>query len=143
MGGMVALEIAKQVPVSAVLLIGSAREPGEIRPLLRQLAPYVGLAPIPLAQVLAGKSGGEVGKMFEAVPADFIRHSCVALARWEGVGELACPVHRLHGECDWVIPCPKSGATVVKGAGHLVGMTEAQVCAEWVQDCLCRANGPK
>lgn len=142
MGGMVALEIAKQVPVSAVLLIGSAREPGEIQPFLRLLAPYAGLAPLPLAQLLAGKSGGEAGRMFEAVPAGFIRRSCEALAQWQGVGELSCPVHRLHGECDWVIPCPKSGATVVKGAGHLVGMSEAQVCAAWVAGVQKGRDGP-
>jgi len=126
LGGMVALELAATVGARAAVLIGSAVSSEEVRPLLRSLAPLSSLTPIRLAQVLAGKSSGDVGRMFSTADPSFIRSMCRALVQWEGPSIET--VVRIHGSRDRVIPCPASDAHVVEGAGHLVAVTHPEEC---------------
>ena len=53
LGGMIALEIAKQRKLSAVVLLGSATNHGEVQGLLSLLSPLAGLTPLSLIQILA------------------------------------------------------------------------------------------
>lgn len=131
LGGLVALEIAARLPVSSVVLLGSARGPEELPRLRSTFDALVDLAPLELVQRLGGWSGGPLGEQLRATPVEFLRRSIRALATWEGVGALPCPVHRLHGERDLLIPCP-DGVTYVSGAGHVIAWTHAEQCCEWL-----------
>jgi len=140
LGGMVAVEVARLVPVSSVVLIGSAMTRAEIHPLLTMAAPLVTLTPLRLAQILAGKSvEGPVGDAFARADPRFVRAMCRALAHWDGAGasSLPCPVYRIHGEHDLVIPCPGDSVQIVPGAGHLIALTHPKECVEF----LLRARG--
>ncbi len=132
LGGMVALEVAKRVPVSSVILFGSARGPEELPRLRATFAPLIDLAPLGLVQKLGGWSSGPLGEQLRATPVDFLRRAIRALARWEGVGELSCPVHQLHGETDLLIPRPE-GVPFIPGAGHVIAFTHAEACCEWLR----------
>ncbi|QDU85279.1 Alpha/beta hydrolase family protein [Planctomycetes bacterium Pla163] len=128
LGGMVALEIGALVGARAVALIGSARQASEVQPFLRLIAPLATVAPIGLAQLLAGKSGGDVAALAAGADPGFVRAMCRAVADWPGVN-FAGPVVRVHGARDLVIPCPDD-AVAIAGAGHLVGWTHAEACVE-------------
>ncbi len=136
LGGMVALEIARQIPVRAVVLIGSAAEGHEINSFLRLVAPLASLTPIRFGQILAGISADpRIGESFSRADSAFIRSMCRALASWPGgiAPGAAYSVLRIHGARDLVIPCPRrDAARVVPGAGHLVAITHPAECVEWI-----------
>ena len=108
----------------------SATTPSEINGLLLKLAPLASVTPIALTQILAGKSSGRIGRMYQSVPSTFIRESCIALPKWSGPTILPPQLFRIHGEKDLVIPCPQE-CHVVKGAGHLVAYTHEEECVAW------------
>ena len=138
LGGMVALEIAAQVGARAVCLVGSARSRDEINPFIRCAAPLAQLTPLGLAQILAGSSGGEIGRQFAQTDARFIRAMCEAVARWQAPA-FRGRVLRVHGERDHLIPCPRDAA-VIRSAGHLVAVTHATECVDALRALLWDAG---
>ncbi len=139
LGGMVACEIAKQVAVDRLFLIGSAVSPNEISGFLRMLHPLVDLTPLAFVQGLSGKLPSEIGNMFSEADPTFVRGMCRAVFTWDGYEASATPLHRIHGRHDRVIPPPASGATLLDG-GHLIAMSHAKACVEWVSDILESVN---
>jgi pimeloyl-ACP methyl ester carboxylesterase len=132
LGGMVAIEIAKQKESAVIVLLGSAICPAEIQGILTLLAPGVLITPISLVQLLVGKFNDIVTKMFTAADPNFISAMCQYLPKWPGVKELKIPLFRIHGEKDHVIPCPKTGCEVIPAAGHFVAITHAKVCVKYL-----------
>lgn len=134
LGGMVALEIGRLVQPKAVVLLGSAVNPSDVQGLLTLLSPLAAITPISLVQLLAGKQKNVVSAMFAESNTQFIRAMCTYVPHWKGYAEPATRVFRLHGAQDMIIPCPSSGATVVREAGHLVAMTHAAETAAFLRE---------
>jgi pimeloyl-ACP methyl ester carboxylesterase len=148
-GGMVALEIARQRPVRAIILIASCRHPRSIAPAVTRFA-SVGLRfPIPnaarrlapLAIPVLGPMNPDHRKllmdMAETTSMDFLRWGARAILGWAGVESVTCPTLHIHGRRDRVILCKAVRADAeVPGAGHVVNLTHAPEVNEAVRAFL-------
>ncbi|MFT3829672.1 MAG: hypothetical protein QM691_08210 [Opitutaceae bacterium] len=134
LGGIVACEIANQIQLRALALIGSARSPSEIAPLLTVLHPLASLAPLELVRFSAGKLPGELSAMFAESQPSFIRAMCHAIFDWTGLNVSSVRPLRIHGRGDHVIP-PPSDVDLLLDAGHLIAMTHADECVAFLQRC--------
>lgn len=132
LGGMVALEASKILGSEQVILIGTALRPEEIHPALRRLAALSPIFPLRPAQVLADWIPSRLTCMFSKAEAGFVRDMCRSIAQWEGCSRIPSKVHRIHGSHDWLIR-PSGSAQIVSGAGHLVAMSHAQECVDWLK----------
>jgi len=137
LGGMVACEIAKIRDICTLYLIGSAAHKEEVSKLLRLLHPLAQIAPLDWLMITAGKMPREVTQMFADAEPEFIRSMCSAIFNWEGLGGAAVDVVRIHGRHDLVIPAPSFTHLLLDG-GHLLSMTHAEACTEFVR---ARING--
>lgn len=135
LGGMVACEISKQIPLRAVFLVGSALYRSEVSCLLRSLAPLIDYVPINALQLSAGIVPSDLALMFEQAEPDFLRAMCKAITTWPGGGGTGVPVFRLHGRHDLVIPVPESVDCLLDG-GHLISLTHASACVDFVHEKL-------
>ena len=131
LGGMVACEIAKIRKLDALFLIGSATGNQEVSRFLTVLHPLADLAPFEWLQVSAGKFPGNVARMWVSAEASFMRSMCKAVFKWDGLGTARVPHFRIHGRRDIVIPPPQRVDLLLDG-GHLISMTHAQECVEFV-----------
>jgi pimeloyl-ACP methyl ester carboxylesterase len=131
MGGMVALEISKQLRLDRVVLVGSAIDVSEMNWLLTLLAPFVDSAPVAFFQKLAVRHNGLFLQMFAASDADFMKAMCKAISSWGGYPGDLTRVTRIHGEKDKVIKCPQD-CHVIKRAGHLLPITHATKCVDLI-----------
>ena len=126
LGGMVASEIAKQIKINKLILIGSSNIPDRVNYLLKSLSNFSKYAPIKLVQFLIGKTpalnGNELMKMFEEADHKFIRNMCKAIFEWRGNPVPDSKVYAIHGIHDKVIYPPKDNVTLING-GHLIAMT--------------------
>lgn len=136
LGGMVAIEIAKIVGISKVILIGSATNPKYINPLLQKLSNLTEITPLRTIQVLTGKvnqyANSELLGMFSESDSKFVKAMCGALLNWKGIGNFKCEIHQIHGEKDLVIFPPKDNVKIILGAGHLISMTHADEIANFI-----------
>ena len=135
LGGMVACEITKILKIPRLYLIGSAVQKEEISSLLAALHPLARVAPIDWIRISAGKIPMELAQMFTGVEASFVRAMCAAIFKWEGLGTTTTQVLRLHGRYDLVIPPPKSADLLIDG-GHLISVTHAEECVEFIRSDL-------
>jgi pimeloyl-ACP methyl ester carboxylesterase len=131
LGGMVACEIARLRRIHCLFLVGSATHRAEVNPWLTTLCPLIDLTPLNWMKLAADKLPGEVAAMFAASDPDFVRAMCKAIFLWSGLGETATRVFRIHGRLDRVIPPPAQVDLLLEG-GHLVAMTHAELCADFV-----------
>lgn len=131
LGGMVACEITKIRKISRLYLIGSAVRKEEISTLLAVLHPLAQLAPLDWLRISAGKIPMELAQMFTSIEPAFVRAMCTAIFKWEGLGQSATKVLRLHGKHDFVIPPPKAVDLLIDG-GHLISISNAAECTEFV-----------
>ena len=126
LGGMVAGEIANQMDVKHLVLIGSAKQKEEVSRVLALLSPLIDFAPIEFVRRAAGKVPEELAQMFHESDPVFVRNMCRAIFRWEGFSGDS-RLFRIHGVCDRIIPCP-TDADVLLDGGHLIAMTHAAAC---------------
>ena len=138
LGGMVACEISKQIPLRAVFLVGSALHRREVSRLLQSLAPLIDYVPINALRLSAGSIPADLARMFEQADADFLRAMCKAILDWPGGSGADVPFFRLHGRHDLVIPEPEAVDYLLDG-GHLISMTHAPLCVAFVQEKLATA----
>jgi pimeloyl-ACP methyl ester carboxylesterase len=136
LGGMVACEIAKIRKIRRLFLIGSAVRKEEVSRLLAVLHPLARLTPVEWLQFSAGKVPVELAQMFSTMEASFVRAMCAAVFQWNGLGSTDTPVFRIHGKSDLVIP-PPSRADLLLDGGHLISITHARECADYVGE-QCR-----
>jgi len=134
LGGIVSLEIAKQIKSMATILLGSAMKPAEVQGLLRLLSPIAEVTPVSLLQLVTGKNGNLINSMFSKSDSDFIRAMCLYLPSWSGYSGPADNIYRLHGRKDHVIPCPSIGTDVIENAGHLLVITHVQETAKFLEN---------
>jgi surfactin synthase thioesterase subunit len=132
LGGIVACEIANRIDVAGLVLVGSAKNKSEINALLRMLHPLASLTPLEFIQKAAGKVPGDLAQMFHEGQAPFIRAMCHAIFEWEGLDETRIEQpRRIHGRHDRVIPHPDGVQHWLDG-GHLIVMTHARECVEFL-----------
>jgi pimeloyl-ACP methyl ester carboxylesterase len=131
LGGMVACEITKIRKIPVMYLVGSAVRKEEISGLIAALHPLAQIAPIDWLRFSAGKVPLELAQMFSGIETSFIRAMCAAIFQWEGLGDSDTRVIRLHGSHDLVIPPPAHADLLLKG-GHLISITHARECAEFL-----------
>jgi hypothetical protein len=132
LGGMVACEITKIRKIPVLYLVASAVTKDELNPLLGALRPLIRVTPIEWIKFSAGTIPLERAQMFLSVEASFIRSMCAAVFEWEGLGVTTTRVFRIHGKGDHMIPPPKKVDLLLDG-GHLLTMTHADECAEFVR----------
>lgn len=135
LGGMVACEIANQLRLRRLILIGSATHPSEINPLLTALQPLARFAPVNALQWSVPAVPGELGAMFSRVQPDFLRASIRAVFQWPGISPSLPPPLRIHGRRDLVIPPPPAPDLLLDG-GHLIAMTHARECCDFITASL-------
>lgn len=148
MGGMVALEMARLLRPSAVVLLGSAVSGAEVRGWLRAVECLAHPLPdavinfgrllSPLGAPLFGSSGPDSRGLFldmlAGTPTSFIRWASRAVIGWRPGTLPDVPVHRIHGARDIIIRAPGEGrATIVAGAGHLVNLSHPAVVNGWLR----------
>jgi pimeloyl-ACP methyl ester carboxylesterase len=141
LGGMVACEIAKLRRLRRLFLIGSAVHPSEINTLLTTLRPLAKYAPVDLLQILATSAPGELARMFTRTDPEFIRATLQAIFTWGGIDPAQSPPLRIHGKQDRVIPLPYDADLILNG-GHLIAMTHATECCDFILKNLNNAPAP-
>ena len=153
-GGIIALEMARFVNPRAVLLIGSVREPAALPRHVRALRPLRGLTDwLPLAMFqwsaaplgtgsgrrLAPHLGGLAGQFGQADRA-VLRWSMRQMLTWSEPPVVTCPVFRIHGDCDRVLPLRGQPDSVVAGGGHVISLTHAEQVNAFVNECLPKVS---
>ena len=119
LGGMIACEIANQLELQEIILLGSAIDPKEINSLLAWLKPLAKFAPIEVLQFSGSKVPSEIAAMFSQSNPQFIRAMCQAIFAWQDL-KVDIKVSRIHGSNDLVIPCPQNVDHIIAKAGHLI-----------------------
>ncbi|CAA6678578.1 MULTISPECIES: alpha/beta fold hydrolase [unclassified Lentimonas] len=127
LGGIIACEIANQIDLERIVLIGSAQRKEEINSVLSALHPLIDLAPIAFIQMSSGKLPSDLTDMFSHSDPEFIRNMSKAIFSWAGL-KSDVPVLRIHGQKDLVIPHPPKGVNHTVDGGHLIVMTHALEC---------------
>ena len=152
-GGMIALEMARHLPVRRVVLIASCRHPRAVNRPLRAAEritrpwPTAWYRPLlPLAPLVVGRGGSIrredrrlLGRMAQEVPLDIIRWGARALLQWPGVERLSVPVSHIHGGRDWVIPARGVSPDVVVPCGsHVLTLSHPREVNEFLRVCFDR-----
>ena len=138
MGGMVALEIARQVSVSRVLLISSCNAREQVAKILLRLSPLAPLVPFEVAALTPRVPGlrphrREVVEMAHRADPSFLRWCFREIAAWRGYHGDRSFIRQIHGSADRVLPVRHQRPdTVVPGAGHLMVMTHARAVSAFI-----------
>lgn len=126
MGGMLACEISKTIPICKLILISSGTRPEHINPLLRRFSVLAPAVPFAWFQRIARPSPlfGSVRQhavaMFKASDPNFLSWSCYHAARWDGLDSHS-DLTQIHGSWDPVFPLRKQRPQHVLPRGdHIV-----------------------
>ena len=137
LGGIVAAEIARIVPVEKIILIGSTLMPANISPILKKLSGFADQAPVDLMKTFAGAAcalyENQLLQMFSMSNSLFMKTMSQAVFEWTGNPNPPCPVAQIHGAQDRVIYPPETGATIIPDGGHLIALTHAREVAAFVE----------
>lgn len=137
LGGMVAAEIANQIKVEKLILIGSTLTPLNVNPVLKALSKLANIAPVNLTQTFAGKISrsleNELIEMFSKAESAFIRAMCRAIFEWEGNSEPNCKVCQIHGAKDKLIYPPKHSSKIIEDGGHLIAVTHSNIVSNFIK----------
>ncbi|MDB6004832.1 MAG: hypothetical protein JWR15_1819 [Prosthecobacter sp.] len=153
-GGMLACEMAKFLPVHAVVLIASTttREnfttTAKMKRLLRfvwlRLAQWVLRCVQPLLEKIWGRAPTPVTRavldsihMFTVCQPGFYRNMFHAVSTWEGLTGTTTRLISIHGRQDELILPPPQADLLLDG-GHLIVMTHARECVNFIQSWLKR-----
>lgn len=132
LGGIIACEVANQIDLERIILIGSARRKEEVSQVLSILHPLVDLTPITFIQLSSGKLPNDLAKMFAHSDPLFVRNMSKAIFTWQGL-QSDLPVFTIHGSRDIVIPKRNEICHEIIGGGHLIVMTHALECIEAIR----------
>lgn len=139
LGGMVACEITKIRQIPTLYLIGSAMRKEEVSSFLAAIHPLARLAPLDWLRASAGKVPNELAQMFAGTETSFLRAMCSAVFEWHGLGASKTKVYRIHGRHDLIIPAPPK-VDLLLGGGHLISMSHAPDCVEFIKANLRAAT---
>lgn len=137
LGGIVALEIAKKLKISTVILIGSTTSPSGINPILKSVRGFAKFTPLDLFKSLAMtfNPGNKVIEMLDRADSDFVKEMCRAVFLWKGLENYNGTICKIHGEKDQVI-YPDEDAEIIPNGGHLIAMTHGKDVAEFIKQYI-------
>lgn len=135
LGGMVACEITKIRQIPTIFLLGSAVRKEEVSRFLAAAHSFARLAPLDWLRASAGKMPNELAQMFAEAETSFLRAMCSAVFKWDGLAVASGRVYRIHGKHDLIIPPPPKVDLLLDG-GHLISMSHAQDCVEFIRATL-------
>jgi len=147
LGGMVALEIARQCGASRLYLLASCTHPRFIRFPFRILARISlwlpdGFSHAVLIRVPAllrwlglhtAKNSIELSEIISSFPKTWIRIFTTMIFSWKGC-EPAVPFTALHSQGDWTIrpPSDLAGLTLLPGRDHLIPLSRHDACRNFL-----------
>ena len=117
-GGMLAVEISKQLSPNKLILISSAERPEELPKYFRwaaalgihKLLPYPLLKTLPVNPFLFGCTSKESKALLKTVMKNtdtaFLKWAVNAILNWKTSPSTTTAIH-LHGDKDYIIPIPK------------------------------------
>lgn len=147
-GGIIALHVAQRLNPSAILLIGSVRSPAEFPYALkfaRPLRPLVRLIPVRLIQAccapMASKLARRLTPHFSGLARQFrgadptvFKWSIARLMDWNSTPTFTCPIFKIHGDRDFVLPLRFTQSdAVVRGGGHVISLTHPTEVNNWIR----------
>ena len=135
LGGMIGCEISRLVKLDSLFLIGSAIKKEEVNSFLAIIHEWIDYAPLELIRKLTDRFPGDLANLLAMEDAAFIRYMAKGIFKWEGLGEKQCPLYRIHGKFDLVIPSPGACDLSLIG-GHLVAYSHARQCVRFIQEKL-------
>jgi pimeloyl-ACP methyl ester carboxylesterase len=153
LGGMIAMELARLVEPSGVVLVSSCRSCAALpwwgragRVIVRAVPAAVqkwANLHVPGALRALGAcqpcDRNLIRDMIRDTPAPFLQWGLAEALRWPGVGALNVPVYQVHGACDRTIPCPTCADEVIPGGGHLINLTHADIVNGFIERALTTA----
>ena len=147
LGGMLALEIARQCEASSVLLMASCTHPQFIRPVFRaagrvarwtpEIALHLLFRNIPAFLHLIGMHTAQgsrfVRDIMNAFPARLIQQLPRMILDWEGC-EPTVPCRALHSEHDWLIrpPLHLPNLMLIPGKNHLITVSRPNITRDFL-----------
>ena len=134
LGGIISFEVANQLKLKQLFLVGSAKSQNEINSLLKLLHPIIDYTPVSFVKAITGKIPLDLSIMFNQTEPEFIRVMCKAIFLWGGL-KSATDLIRIHGTKDLVIPKPPDNNFDING-GHLIAMTHPEQCIQAIQQSL-------
>ncbi len=155
LGGMIALEMARHLPVRGVFVIGGARtgqdlpawlrgmrhplsilQPWAVEAAVRVISPRV-----KFGDALSSDQADLLRTMLREMPGKTLKWQCLAASRWELGDPPDVPIHTIHGREDPVLR--RDGYKVdeyIEGAGHLINLTHAQRVNAFIEERISHAN---
>jgi pimeloyl-ACP methyl ester carboxylesterase len=149
-GGIIALEMARFLNPSAVLLIGSVREPSQFPRRVRMFRPVRGLIDwLPMAMLqwsaapLTTKAGRRMAPHLAGLARQFrdadravLQWSMNRILTWSNPPRVACPVYRIHGDRDRILPLRGAADTIISGGGHVISLTHPVAVNAFIAESL-------
>lgn len=154
MGGMLAQEIAKIKTPEFIALISSAESAKEL-PKFYKLARFLPLhklnntfflnlyltTPVAMRGVKASADRKLYLDMIRDTGVDFMNWQIDKIIGWEGSSEgITCPIYRIHGAADTVIPISESHVydKVATGRTHKMVINHPEIICRWLDDLVRR-----
>jgi hypothetical protein len=152
-GGMVAMEIAKQIPVKKVILISSAKERKEL-PWFYRFSAKLKLQKILLYTLIKRTNGftywlfgatsahekALLKEIFRKTPTTFLKWAINAILTWKNT-EIYTHILHIHGDKDRILPYKNVKDTLfITGGGHSMIVNKAHEITPLINKFLNNAN---
>jgi len=152
-GGMVAMEIAKQIPVKKVILISSAKERKELpwfyrfsaKLKLQKILPYTLIKRTNgftywLFGATSAHEKALLKEIFRKTPTTFLKWAINAILTWKNT-EIYTHILHIHGDKDRILPYKNVKDTFcITGGGHSMIVNKAHEIAPLINKFLNNAN---
>jgi len=80
---------------------------------------------------------GEISRQFSDANPTIFKWSIQQILQWDQAPDLPCPVYRIHGNRDLVLPpSSKFNGHRIGSGGHVISLTHASQVNEFLLDCL-------
>ena len=152
-GGMVAMEIAKQIPVKKVILISSAKERKELpwfyrfsaKLKLQKILPYTLIKRTNgftywLFGATSAHEKALLKEIFRKTPTTFLKWAINAILTWKNT-EISTHILHIHGDKDRILPYKNVKDTLcITGGGHSMIVNKAHEITPLINKFLNNAN---
>lgn len=152
-GGMVAMEIAKQIPVKKIILISSAKERKELpwfyrfsaKLKLQKILPYTLIKRTNgftywLFGATSAHEKALLKEIFRKTPMTFLKWAINAILTWKNT-EIYTHILHIHGDKDRILPYKNVKDTLcITGGGHSMIVNKAHEIAPLINKFLNNAN---
>lgn len=148
-GGMMSIEIAKQLPVHQVILISSIKSRSELPRWMRlagnsRINRFISMQSYPFLEPIQNRFLGVTNEAERTIANHFRRTvdpvylnwAIDAVLNWENT-KIPSNIHHIHGDRDHIFPIKNIQAThVIPGGGHFMIMNKALAISSLLPDIL-------